>query len=254
MEMKGRLRTRRKLRVALGAASIGLGLALAFSAWVVGTAATEVGRPDAIEAALTTTGRPPAPTRAPESPASPAYTTVEDDDAPRPLWSANVLSRSPTTTPVPVAVSIEAISVTAPIVAQGVNPDNGEMEVPDTVTEVAWYEHGPSPGEPGSAVLAAHVDLRNQGRGVFFHLDRLAQGDLVTVTYDNGATQRFQVEARVTYPKEELPLATVFSREGPAVLTLITCGGGFNSSVGSYDSNVVVYAVPVDRPTLPVAS
>jgi hypothetical protein len=26
---------------------------------------------------------------------------------------------------------------------------------------------------------------------------------------------------------------------------LITCGGGFSESSGSYDSNVVVYAVPI---------
>ncbi len=51
------------------------------------------------------------------------------------------------------------------------------------------------------------------------------------------------------YPKEELPLDAIFSKEGPPVLTLITCGGGFDPGVARYDSNVVVYAMPaVDFP------
>ena len=51
---------------------------------------------------------------------------------------------------------------------------------------------------------------------------------------------------RSTYLKNELPFDTIFSREGNPVLTLVTCGGGFSQSSRSYDSNVVVYAVPVD--------
>jgi hypothetical protein len=50
-----------------------------------------------------------------------------------------------------------------------------------------------------------------------------------------------------TYLKDELPLEAIFSRDGDAVLTLVTCGGGFSASTGRYDSNVVVYAVPVEE-------
>jgi len=35
---------------------------------------------------------------------------------------------------------------------------------------------------------------------------------------------------------------------GSPVLTLITCGGSFSESTRHYDSNVVVYAVPVRLP------
>jgi sortase (surface protein transpeptidase) len=129
------------------------------------------------------------------------------------------------------------------------------MDVPDNTRDVAWYRYGPRPGEPGSAVLAAHVDLAGQGRGVFFSLQSLEPGEVVVVTFDDGSAVRFRVEARVTYAKEELPLEVIFSREGPPVLTLVTCGGRFDRSASRYDSNVVVYAIPVDgpRPTLPPA-
>lgn len=127
------------------------------------------------------------------------------------------------------------------------------MDVPDNVTDVGWYRHGPRPGEPGSAVLAAHVDLRGQGPGVFFDLDSLEQGDLVVVRFDDGSRREFVVTATSTYLKTELPLAAVFSRSGAAVLTLITCGGVFDADQSRYDSNVVVYATPVTLPTPTVA-
>ncbi len=144
----------------------------------------------------------------------------------------------------PVGLRIEKLSVDAPVDAYGVDQRTGEMAVPDNVTDVGWYKFGPSPGEPGSAVLAAHVDLASSGPGVFFDLRTLEEGDSVVVSYEDGSESSFRVVARVNYEKDELPLDVIFSREGPPVLTLITCGGGFNRNIARYDSNVVVYAVP----------
>lgn len=151
----------------------------------------------------------------------------------------------------PVGLRIGSIDVDAPIAPFGVDRRTGDMDVPNNVTEVAWYKFGPRPGENGSAVLAAHVDLASQGPGVFFDLNTLEPGDRVTVEYEGGEELVFRVTARITYEKTELPLDVIFSREGPTVLTLITCGGGFNRQVQSYDSNVVVYAVPDDGSSVP---
>lgn len=145
----------------------------------------------------------------------------------------------------PIGLRIDALGVSAPIGAYGVDEQTGQMAVPNNVTEVGWYRHGPKPGEPGSAVLAAHVDMAGLGRGVFFELDSLEKGELITVTYADGSRADFRVIARTLYLKDELPLDAIFSRQGPSVLTLITCGGDFNRSIGRYDSNVVVYAIPV---------
>ena len=153
---------------------------------------------------------------------------------------------------IPVGLQIPALGEKAPIILAGVE-DNGDMEIPDNVTDVAWYKFGPSPGESGSAVLAAHVDLIGQGPGVFFELGKLEPGSLIYVDYDDGTTGAFRAEARVVYEKTELPTDAIFSRQGPPVLTLITCGGDFNRSLRSYDSNVVVFAVPVDPDRIDVA-
>jgi LPXTG-site transpeptidase (sortase) family protein len=147
----------------------------------------------------------------------------------------------------PVYLRIESIEVAAPVVAGGVDGDTGLMDVPDNVDEVAWYRYGPAPGEPGSAVLAAHVDLAGQGKGVFFRLREVEPGDEISVEFEDRSVRWFSVEGRVTYLKEELPLDTVFSRKGQPVLTLVTCGGVFSESGRSYDSNIVVYAVPTTR-------
>lgn len=157
----------------------------------------------------------------------------------------------------PTRLLIEGISVDAPVEPYGINDQTGEMAVPSNVNDVGWYRYGPTPGEPGSAVLAAHVDLASRGAGVFFHLRDLQPGQEIIVEYDDGTSRTFIAQARATYDKDELPLDRVFSRGGSPVLTLITCGGGFSPSIQSYDSNVVVYAIPVedvpDDPSLDTA-
>ena len=117
-----------------------------------------------------------------------------------------------------------------------------ELDVPQLDT-VGWYSLGPSPGQDGSAVLAGHVD--GQGRpGIFYELGRVAVGDPVQVDFADGTTTTFRVVGRRQVPKTQLP-AELFSRAGPPRLTLITCGGAFDSSTRHYVDNVVVVAEPV---------
>ncbi|MFP3915343.1 MAG: class F sortase [Actinomycetota bacterium] len=171
---------------------------------------------------------------------------------PRPRWETNPESLLAPSRPredggAPQRLRIPAIGVDAPVGPYGVDAGTGQMAVPADTTEVGWYRFGPSPGQPGSAVLAAHVDLAGQGPGVFFRLAELEPGDRIEIVTDEGEARVFSVEARATYRKDELPSETVFSREGDPVLTLVTCGGAFDPAASRYDSNVVVYARPVDE-------
>jgi Sortase domain len=242
-----------KKRLALVAIVIGTILAAAAGLARIDAQRAAEGDVAAVEQSL----RSPAPPTTEES--EPVATLPEpapnDDELgkPRPLWQPNaesLLIASPGSTfPSPVTLRIPDLKVDAPIEAYGVNSRTRQMDVPHNVTDVAWYRFGPTPGQAGSAVLAAHVDLEGQGPGVFFRLGDLEAGDLIEVLYDDGSELAFEVQARALYPKEELPLDAIFSKEGPPVLTLITCGGGFDRDVARYDSNVVVYATPaVDLP------
>lgn len=219
-------------------------LAVSIGWWQLTRPQAEVGDAVSAERALTTTTTAapapdpvaPPPTGPSPSPAPPT-TTI-----PRFTIGEQAQGRDR----VPVALQIPALEVEAAIVPAGVER-NGDMEVPKNVRDVAWYKHGSAPGEPGSAVLAAHVDLAGQGPGVFYDLRTLEPGDEIYVTFDDGTIDAFTAEARTIYNKTELPVDTIFSRQGSPVLTLITCGGGFNRSLQSYDSNVVVYAVPLEN-------
>lgn len=143
----------------------------------------------------------------------------------------------------PLRLRAPSIGVDANIVPVGVDTD-GAMEIPTDVDEVGWYRFGPTPGDPGTAVLAGHVDSRTQGRGAFFDLRRLDVGDVVVVGFD-GSESVWEVVARRQYGKDVIPLGEVFTRDGPPRLALITCGGEFDGGAGRYLDNVVVYAVPL---------
>jgi sortase (surface protein transpeptidase) len=143
----------------------------------------------------------------------------------------------------PLGIVIPSIGVDNPVIEVGLNAD-GSMEIPHDVQEIGWYTPtGVRPGDPGSAVMAGHVDSRTQGRGAFFDLRLLDVGDEIVVHTESGE-QRWQVTGRTNYPKDYLPIAEIFTFEGDPRLVLITCGGPFDSDTRHYTENVVVYATP----------
>jgi sortase (surface protein transpeptidase) len=143
---------------------------------------------------------------------------------------------------VPTRIRIPAIDADAPLDPVGLEPSGG-MEIPDDVARVGWYEPGVVPGQPGSAVLAGHVDSRTQGAGVLFRLRELDVDDEIVLEAD-GEEQRWRVVSRTSYPKQALPLEEIFAWDGPVRLAVITCGGEFDAELGAYEDNIVVHAVP----------
>jgi LPXTG-site transpeptidase (sortase) family protein len=220
-----------------------LGAALLIAALITGNSLLEssVGEVESVEGSLVE----PAPILPEIEPASPTPAPPPDAGlaSPNPVTRLDELA-STMSGASPISLRIEAIGVEAPVSPYGINDRTGQMAVPRNTTEVAWYKYGPAPGQPGSAVLAAHVDLVDRGKGVFFDLKQLQPGDAIVVGYDDGTEMSFNVVGRVVYEKTELPVDVIFSRDGEPVLTLVTCGGGFNETAQNYDSNVVVYAVP----------
>jgi LPXTG-site transpeptidase (sortase) family protein len=162
-------------------------------------------------------------------------------DAVRPLPPAPITPEVTVAGPEPTGVTIGALDVdAAPVRPVGVVP-TGEMEIPP-LTEVGWYRFGSRPGEPGTAVLAAHVAYDGVD-GVFRHLDDLVAGDEVSVTLSDGSRQRYVVTDVAQYPKRQLP-TDVWARDGDPRLVLITCGGEFDDDADSYEDNVVAFARP----------
>jgi LPXTG-site transpeptidase (sortase) family protein len=146
---------------------------------------------------------------------------------------------------VPARVRLAGIDADAAVVPVGVD-DRGEMEVPEDVDTVGWYRFGPGPGSgAGSAVLSGHVDDRVQGRGAFYSLTDLAEGDPVQVDLADGTTLDYRVTRVERIDKSVLPVDRLFARAGAPHLTLVTCGGAFDRATRNYRDNVVVTAAPV---------
>ena len=140
----------------------------------------------------------------------------------------------------PTWLSIPSLGIRTKLIHLGVN-SNGTLQVPKRTTVAGWYTGSPRPGTVGSAVIAGHVDSRT-GPGIFFWLRTLHRGDRIYVGRADGTMAVFTVTRVKKFAKDEFPTAAVYGAVPDAELRLITCGGIFDPSLGSYLSNVVVFA------------
>jgi sortase A len=175
------------------------------------------------------------PTTAPNSQA-PADTPVPAPSAVPASGSAAAANRPA----MPTELLIPAIKVDAPVEHVGTTPD-GAMEAPKEWNDVAWFDRGYRPGEPGSAVIAGHLDSTTD-RAVFWDLHLLKPGDQVTVDEDDGSHMVFSVISSETYKFDQAPLQKIFGAASTPMLNLVTCNGTFDQGAKNYDKRLVVYS------------
>lgn len=143
----------------------------------------------------------------------------------------------------PVTLEIPSIGVKSTVQHLGQETD-GTLETPagPHYDEAAWYRHSPAPGSLGPAILLGHVDSAANGPSVFFRLGELRAGDLVSIGRADGSTAVFVVDEVRRYAKTDFPTKLVYDDIDHAGLRIVTCGGAFDSSVGHYEDNIVVFA------------
>ena len=154
------------------------------------------------------------------------------------------LPASLTTTPQtakPVWLSVPSLGIGKTSLVDLGLQRSGALQVPSSTAVAGWYTGSPRPGAVGSAVIAGHVDSRT-GPGIFFWLRALQSGDRIYVGRADGTMAVFTVTEVRKFAKDQFPTAAVYGPEPDAELRLITCGGVFDRSLGSYLSNVVVFA------------
>jgi LPXTG-site transpeptidase (sortase) family protein len=159
--------------------------------------------------------------------------------APKPSVSASPPPAAAPVTSPPTQLKIEAIHLTTDLEPLGLD-DKGRLSPPG-FDDAGWYADGTAPGDAGPAVIAGHIDSKS-GPSVFYHLHELKTGDIIQVKR-GAAWIRFAVTDQQQYPKTAFPTAKVYGPTATAQLRLITCGGTFDKSVGSYEDNVIVFAV-----------
>lgn len=146
---------------------------------------------------------------------------------------------------VPVRISVPDLSIDMSIEAEGLD-DDGAMALPDNAATAGWYKFGPGLKAPaGATVIAAHIDSRHDGIGPFSKLKDAPVGSVVNVTAADGSVVAYTVTEVRSVGKIDAPMAEVFDRSGTPRLTLVTCGGAFDTSTGHYVDNVIVTATPV---------
>lgn len=139
----------------------------------------------------------------------------------------------------PVRLTIPTINVNAAIEQVGIAP-SGEMDVPASTVDVAWFKLGYRPGEKGSAVISGHVDGKNGEPAVFINLYKLKKGDTLYIEDDKGTSIAFVVRESRTYNPgyaEE-----VFTVNDTAHVNLVTCDGVWDGAKKSYSKRLVVFA------------
>lgn len=138
------------------------------------------------------------------------------------------------------------------ILTLGLQDDDSTFEVPTNATQVAWYEFSGLPGEesrPTVPILAAHVDYRGQD-GVFKTLVDASPGTFMYLVMADDTVFKYRIVSNRDIAKTVLTWEDLgcdpeqcFTQDA---VTLITCGGNFNSRTRSYTDNVVVRAQLVE--------
>lgn len=154
----------------------------------------------------------------------------------------------------PTAIRIDKFGVDAPIeVLQIVD---GIMQNPNGPFVVGWYRETARLGEIGNPVVAGHVDYYNVGPAVFYGIKEpgIEPGDQVTMVGENGAIYTYETIWAEEYDVASLTSETIETEivganvepVGERNLTMITCGGTFDTISGEYLSRIIVRLTQVD--------
>jgi len=141
--------------------------------------------------------------------------------------------------PTPARLAIPTIGVDAKIESRGLDSDRNLATAQD-FNDVAWYDLGPRPGEPGNAIVNGHVSWWT-GEAVFTHLSHLQAGDIIRVTRADGEVVSFKVTSKRVVDANAR-IGTLFAPSPNATLTLITCSGIWNPFSQSDTQRLLVSA------------
>lgn len=137
----------------------------------------------------------------------------------------------------PVRIIASSINLNARVSGLGTTSD-GLIAVPASYTTAGWYNKASTPGQDGPAVFVGHYT--GGGGGVFDNLSKLNDGDLITVKNGKDEVFTYKVTKKVEYPRDKVPMAEIFKKNGASRLEIITCSGKWQSS--NYDNRLVVSA------------
>ncbi len=141
----------------------------------------------------------------------------------------------------PVRLEIPKLGINTTIESVGLDID-GKMGVPASIETVGWFNLGSKPGEQGNAVIDGHLDTITGAPAVFYNLNLLEIGDLITVTDDKNQKFVFRVTDKKIYKYDLFPVEEIFGEHLKPQLNLITCEGYFDNYIQNYTHRTVVFS------------
>lgn len=150
----------------------------------------------------------------------------------------------------PRYLSVERLGVVnARILPMGVN-SKGELDTPQNIFDVGWYESSGLPGQGGTMVIDGH----NGGphvHGVFKNLPDLAIGDIIQIERGDGAIFKYKVVENNSVPLSESDEYMVTATRSPEIgkesVTLISCTGEWSQQQDTYLSRQFTRAVLLEN-------
>ncbi len=139
----------------------------------------------------------------------------------------------------PVRLVIPSIRLDARIEARGLDGKRN-LDTARDFRDVAWYDLGPAPGQPGNAVMNGHVNWWT-GNAVFTYLARVRVGDRVEVIRADGTAVWFRITGKRVVAANAR-IASLFAPRPTPTLTLITCTGTWDPMTQSDTNRLLVSA------------
>lgn len=119
--------------------------------------------------------------------------------------------------------------------------EEGRMGTLDTHLKAAWYEPGPAPGDEGNALINGHIRWKKK-LGYFSVLQDMQLYDPIVTLHSDGSLRVFYVVSVDIYPLDNVP-EHVMAFDDVRRVTLITCNGEFDRSIGTSVNRCIVIAM-----------
>ncbi len=165
---------------------------------------------------------------------------------PGPAGASPALAAPKETGVVPMAIQIPNAFVDAQVETQ--NIVDGVMLDPTGPWVISWYKESPKLGQPGNILMAGHLDYWDVGPAVLYNINNLNQGDIISVTGEDGKVYTYEIDWRENFATANAPLDKIVGPTDNQSLTIITCGGPFDYANGVYLERTVVRAHRVATP------
>jgi len=157
---------------------------------------------------------------------------------------------------IPLTVIATDHHLHAQVSANRLRPD-GSLYVPSNPGAVSWASQDVAPGSGhGTIILVGHINYGGVA-GAFSDLADYRVGELITLVLADGRRMKYAVAAapievnkdKLGPRRQELFDQThSYGLPGKARssrLLLLSCGGVFDNRTGHYESNILVYALPL---------